>query len=326
MSNDDVTVSVCIPSRDRPDMLLECIRSILEQTMQPQEIVIGDDSTDARTETMLRKIDVPNLIKLVYLRNRPPVGQSRNVQRIFEATTSGWLVLIHDDDWLLSTALQHLTSPLRNGLHVDAVFGNQLVARADGRIDRAASSRLNAAFHRTPERCGVQTDAAWSAAIQQFPNNGYLLRRSLAVTVGYHKDGISDGCDFAFGVELALAGARFFYIPIETTVYRLSPASVGRGRTAGNAAAYDFARTVWTYRSALPLGNRALRQHVRKVVHRAAIWCGMRRRHRVEALKWVFHPTIGVHWWGKEGLHVLFAILAPRIRARMKHLLARHSI
>jgi glycosyltransferase involved in cell wall biosynthesis len=304
-------------------MLRKCIQSIFDQTLLPQEIVIGDDSSNARTADMIQAMEIPGSISLVYWRNEPPIGQSRNVQRIFEASTGGWLVLIHDDDWLLPAALKHLTSPLREGHRVDVVFGSQLIARADGSIDQNASVRLNSSYYRTAEHCGIQSDPVWSAAIQQFPNNGYLVRRASAITVGYHRDGIGDGCDYVFGIELALAGARFFCVPVDTTVYRLSPTSVARGRVATNTAALDFARTVWKYRSELPLDDPALRAHVRDVNYRAANWCGAHRRHRMEALKWVFHPVVGVRWWRTEGLGLLSAFIAPRIRSRILQITLR---
>lgn len=43
MSTNFLPISICIPTKDRPEELKRCIKSILEQTVLPSEIVIIDD-------------------------------------------------------------------------------------------------------------------------------------------------------------------------------------------------------------------------------------------------------------------------------------------
>jgi len=318
MRSDDITVSVCIPTRNRPEMLLHCVQSALGQTVPPREIVIGDDSDDDRTERLVREIEVPSTIDLVYIRNRPPLGAARNFEKVFLQAKSDWLLLIHDDDWVLPCAIEHLTSPLRDKATADIIYGNQQIAGADGSIDQEVSSTINPAFSRKPELAGRQRSALWAAARQQMPNDGFLVSSRLVRKIGYLSDGVTD-CEYAFGVRAALNGAELFFVDKLVSVYRHSAESLARGPSAKSTSAVDMAFTIWRFRRALAeVADAQLREHLRSIVYRATVHCGLWQRRRLEALKWALHPRFGVRWWGKEGLGVVSALLFPRLRQRIK--------
>lgn len=317
-SRNNISVSICIPTHNRPELLACCLQSVFEQSIFPQEIVIGDDSTDDYTEQMIGSMNVPHDLSLCYFRNTPALGQARNVEALFNAASSDWLVLIHDDDWLLPNALACLSQPVCADHSVDAVFGNQLVAKADGTIDSEKSEALNRAWYRTPDIAGKQSNALVSAALGQFPNNGWLVRRSLACEVGYYEEGITDGCDFGFGINIALQGAIFFYLSKDIAVYRLSETSVVRGKGGKATTSFDAARILWRCRHILP-DNSAVRARFRSNTYRAAVWCGLKGRNRLEALKWAVHPKLGIRWFGREGFGVISAMLFPNAREKLRN-------
>ena len=43
------SISICIPTYQRPKFIQEALYSVFKQTLQPLEIVIGDDSRDDLT-------------------------------------------------------------------------------------------------------------------------------------------------------------------------------------------------------------------------------------------------------------------------------------
>ena len=56
------SISVCIPTYHRPKFLQEALYSVFAQTLQPIEIVIGDDSHDNITENLV--LDIKNKCKI----------------------------------------------------------------------------------------------------------------------------------------------------------------------------------------------------------------------------------------------------------------------
>ena len=49
-------VSICLPTCNRPELIVECIDSCLAQTYGNLEIVIGDDSKDERTRQLIAQM------------------------------------------------------------------------------------------------------------------------------------------------------------------------------------------------------------------------------------------------------------------------------
>lgn len=310
-------LSVCIPTFNRPELLLNCVKTIISQSILPSEILIGDDSPSNETEEKIKELNMPENLDLIYQHNQPSLGQAHNVQALFEMALGDWLLLIHDDDWLLPDAIKHLTEPIEFDETIDAVYGNQLVAEADGTIDLGKSEALNLSYHRTPEWAGKQKNSLLSAALGQFPNNGWIVRRSLACKAGYPEEGIEDGCDFAFGLKIASLGAQFYYQQKETVVYRLSPVSIARGNLKGSTATLDAARLLWRFRHDLPHTSE-MNQRFRACFYQAGVWCGLHGRHRLEAMKWTLHPRLGINWFGRSGVGIVSAMIFPNFREKTK--------
>ena len=50
------TISILIPTYNRLDVLINALDSVYEQTILPNEIIIGDDSTNDLTEKYIEKL------------------------------------------------------------------------------------------------------------------------------------------------------------------------------------------------------------------------------------------------------------------------------
>ena len=94
------TVSVVIPTRDRPDDLARCLDSIAVQTRLPHELILIDDGALDRVPgaEALRSLGV----QVVYRRKRTPgVTESRNLGI---ALAAGSVVFLSEDDVILEPA------------------------------------------------------------------------------------------------------------------------------------------------------------------------------------------------------------------------------
>src|SRR5258708_10800170 len=151
-------VSVCIPTFQRTDFLKVAIDSCLRQSYPPFEIIIGDDSTNDDTETLIHSKCKDATIPVLYFRNQPSEGERRNADDMFKRTIGDAVMLLHDDDWLLPNALSVLIPIMEKRSDVIAVYGKQKIASDEGIIDDDASFAVNKAFHRPSDR-----------SVQQYP-------------------------------------------------------------------------------------------------------------------------------------------------------------
>lgn len=235
------TVSVCIPTCDRPELLEEAILSCTSQTRRPDEIVIGDDSKSDATGQLVERLSATSPVPLRYRRNVPRLGQNANINSLFARAEGSHLVLLHDDDLLTPNALVDLLGCW--DLHPDltGAFGKQHVIAHDGVVDLPASERLNQLYRRTAAQVGLQPHS-WEVGLsQQFPNNGYLVRTEAAREILWRSpEEVGNGGDFDFGLRLGLRYDRFYFVDSYTSQYRLTQGGSISSSTSDDAALRSY--------------------------------------------------------------------------------------
>jgi glycosyltransferase involved in cell wall biosynthesis len=227
----NMTVSVIIPTYERLVLLKEAIDSVLNQSLLPDEIIIGDDSKNDLTERYVKEEVIPGSeIPIKYFHHEPSLKQGRNVEFLFNQVSGELLLLLHDDDLLLPNCIETLILPLSKYPEVVASYGNQLFFTEDGR-DVRDSQKINAKYYRTGDREGI-VNGEWASVVQMFPNDAFLVRTKDAKEVGYFAQGrAGDAVDFYFGFRLG-KGNRFYYVNKNTAKYRICIDSVsGSGST-----------------------------------------------------------------------------------------------
>jgi len=97
--------SIIIPTKDRPELLIEAIRSVQQQTFQDWEIIIVDDASSEATAAAVRPF-VSGKIK--YLRNETSLGPggTRNRGILSASPESIFISLLDDDDTYYPEFLQ----------------------------------------------------------------------------------------------------------------------------------------------------------------------------------------------------------------------------
>lgn len=95
-----MTFSIIIPTKDRLSDLLNCMKSIIRQTVLPDEVIVVDASSDnlsAENQKNCKNI-VNKKIKLIYIRSAPGVNRQRNLGA---DNASSDIIFFLDDDVVL---------------------------------------------------------------------------------------------------------------------------------------------------------------------------------------------------------------------------------
>lgn len=236
------TISICIPTCNRPDLLEEAVQSCITQTRLPDEIVIGDDSTSEATEQLVQRLSLNSPVAISYRRNMPRLGQNANINSLFLRAGGSHLVLLHDDDLLTPNALADLVACWDLYPDLTGAFGKQYVISHDGTRDLAASERLNQLYRRTAAEAGLQSHG-WEVGLsQQFPNNGYMVLTEAAREILWRTpEEVGNGGDFDFGLRMGLRYEKFYFVDTYTSQYRLT-----KGGSISSSASDDAAlRSYW---------------------------------------------------------------------------------
>lgn len=128
-----VTVACIIPTHARPEHLATALRSVLQQTLVPTEILVVDDLDDDRTGNLVDMFRRESNILIRRLVNRQQPGASGSRNAGARAAEADIIAFLDDDDrWgptYLSSAMLELT---RSG--ADAVVSGLRRFKVDGTI------------------------------------------------------------------------------------------------------------------------------------------------------------------------------------------------
>jgi GT2 family glycosyltransferase len=123
------SVSVIIPTKDRPDDLEVAVRSLLRQSVLPRELIIVDQSRDAKSRQRVEREfagSPPQLrhhTKLVYLHDTSIRGGAIARNRAMDAAQGDLWVFLDDDVELEPDFIQELLDTYHRYPQVDGVSG-----------------------------------------------------------------------------------------------------------------------------------------------------------------------------------------------------------
>lgn len=238
-----MNISVLIPTYQRPDLIIECLKSCVAQSYSPSEIVIGDDSHDDLTHQAVMSFAKNVAIPIYYHKNQPHLGQGENNHSLIHRACGEFICLIHDDDYLHKNALEILHETMQKYAS-EVAFGKQFYLNHNDDVDEELSDKLSKVFRRCAPYEGLQKDFLQSAILQQFPNNGFLIRASIAKAVGYREatETFKDACDFGFGVLCArkFPQTKIAFSDHYVSYYRTSNTSIARNNKGYNGPFYCF--------------------------------------------------------------------------------------
>jgi glycosyltransferase involved in cell wall biosynthesis len=84
----------------------DALDSVHRQTFQDWKLVLVDDaSTDSRLESVQDRLADP---RIMLLRNKVNLGQSKSLNQGFETITSEFFLQLDVDDWLVDSAIESL--------------------------------------------------------------------------------------------------------------------------------------------------------------------------------------------------------------------------
>ncbi len=106
-------ISVLIPALNRPYSLKEALESVLQQTLQPYEIIIADDNVEDREKNF--QIILPYLKKhthIKFVQNIKTLGRKENYKNLFFLASGDYIKYLAEDDILYPKNLEILSSYL----------------------------------------------------------------------------------------------------------------------------------------------------------------------------------------------------------------------
>lgn len=200
------TVTVLVSTRDRPDLLDRCLRSLLRCTPPPDDVVVVDQSSD---DSSLRVVTALGTDLVRHVRD-PERGLSVAQNKGF-AQATGDVVLVTDDDCVLP---REWVGRARDAFACDeqlGLLGGRVLPLGDDAPDRMAVSTRTSTAPLLLDASSLPWDVG--------SGNNFALRRSVALAVAGNDERLGPGAPLKGGADMDLfrrvlrSGAHGRYAP-----------------------------------------------------------------------------------------------------------------
>jgi glycosyltransferase involved in cell wall biosynthesis len=133
------TVTVVIPTFNRPSLLIRAVESAIRQTFLDLEVVVVIDGSDPATREALERVGDPRL-RYVELEQKVGGSEARNVGA--REAKGSWIALLDDDDEWLPHKLEKQLEAVQSAKGGSVVVTSQYICRASDAPDVVRPRRL----------------------------------------------------------------------------------------------------------------------------------------------------------------------------------------
>lgn len=274
-------VSVIIPAFNCEAFIDEAVESVLQQTLQPDEIIVVDDGSTDSTAERLQKYR--SVLRYIHQENKGP-SAARNVG--ISNASGEYIAFLDNDDVWLPRKLAAQVDAMRRHPEVALVFSDAAWIRDDGTTARYTFDRrpgsasrsgngLRSQIARLAENDGTILAGDWYGDLLQdnfIINSSVLMRREALLKVGAIDESLVLNSDYDLWLRIS-SHFPIAYLNLAALNYR-----VHEGSMSGALALREYRYRHWDTRlfeKHIEIGRPEFRTVIKKRVaqcHALAAW------------------------------------------------------
>ena len=131
-------VSICIPVYNNAKYLKETLISILNQTYENTEIIVGDNASEENIEEVLFELGRE---KFTYYKNETNLGYAGNCNKLISMAKGKYIAIYHGDDIYLPYIIEEEVKALEENKALGAVFSLGKIMNAEGKESKVRKLR-----------------------------------------------------------------------------------------------------------------------------------------------------------------------------------------
>lgn len=214
------TMSVCIPTRNRMEMLREAIESVLVQTFDDFELIISDNASTDRTEDVVGAFHDG---RIRYVKLERDVGAIGNFNHCLGMARGRYVCILNDDDWMLPENLLQKARALDRHAGVGFVYSHYHLVD-----DRRRRIMFHPNFRQPERHSAIERghDFVERSLLSGFAliMSSVVLRRECVETVGRFHEHLLYTADYEYWMRIALR-YDVMLLAVPLVQYRLHRAS-----------------------------------------------------------------------------------------------------
>ena len=237
------TVSVLISTYNRPRLLAEAVRSVLEQTLRDIEIIVRDD---CGSEDPMQFLTDAERARVLLRRNEWNLGMALTKDRLLSEARGRFVAFLDDDDRWTPEFLERLVAPLQADEALDMSFCNHTVIDSTGRAILERTERGEQVWGRATLQAGIHEDGRMLATTRRAvpTSHAAVVRRQVLLQSGIHPR--SDRAwDFWVATRGVRRTGRVWFDPERLSHYRVHDGQYSGHLAREKASDGTFSGLVW---------------------------------------------------------------------------------
>ena len=135
------TISVVIPTHNRPKDLRKAIKSVFNQTLLPSELIVVDDGSDPKVTSDIFE-NKPNQVLTKLVRNKTAKGGNYSRNKGAKISNSNFLIFLDDDDLFTRNRIKKHVNIFRENPQVGLIYtGKQFFKYSGDEVDIVYKSK-----------------------------------------------------------------------------------------------------------------------------------------------------------------------------------------
>jgi glycosyltransferase involved in cell wall biosynthesis len=211
-------LSIGIPAYNRPEWLKRSLESVIagnHAELDEIEIIVSDDSSNLECRRIIEEILKKWDGKWKYVANNPRLGMAPNWNQTIHLASGKYMLILHDDDYLLPNAIPKIINSIQllNQDKAVLLFGVQIVNQNEKPFKKQVFSRQE---YLSPPL--ALKNLLSDSSFVRFP--AIVISKQLFEEVGYFDTSIGGVADIDMWSRL-FSKFGIHYLPITTCAYRV---------------------------------------------------------------------------------------------------------
>jgi glycosyltransferase involved in cell wall biosynthesis len=199
-------IQIFVTTHNRPEFILNCVNSILNQTFVDFTLIISDNSTNNLTKGVLENV-TDN--RFFYIRRESLLSGIDHFNTILSEVSSSYFMIFHDDDIMHPLMIEYLVNAFRKYPNAVAIGANAYLCY-DGRgSNEQIFSRHNKDLVLS-DISGIARQYLLRKGIVPF--SSFMYKMDIAKNVKLNPENGENFCDAAFIMDVSKIGLIVYLI------------------------------------------------------------------------------------------------------------------
>lgn len=215
-----INVSVVIPVFEAANFIINTLKTVVDQTILPLEIVIVDDGSQDNTCSIIESFCLANPTVRIRLLREPHRGPGSARNTGIRAAVGSWIAFLDSDDLWYPNKLEQIAVAHRTKPDTNFLCHNEL------------HSRLENAEHVNDYGLGFRADISLSMQLfskNRFSTSAVVCRRDLILNCGGFDEVLPNAQDFELWLRMS-PSIKVLFVSVVLGVYVDRAGNISSGR------------------------------------------------------------------------------------------------